>query len=381
MSTTVGTGGASIVSRMWGKGDKEDAANVTSNAMLIFWIFAIVCTVLGLLFIEPLLYILGCTDSLMSYAKGYARIILLGAITSTAFSAIIRAEGDTKFSMYMWMVPVIANLILDPFFIFVLEWGVKGAALGTICAQMISAVMSAYFFFFKKRESYFIKRENFKLRIHIVEEIFAIGFPALALSAGGSIFAILVNNILKSQGGDIAITAYGIVSKIYGFFIMPCSGIVQGMQPIVGYNFGMGDFKRVRNAMKLSMISMLAYGALIAVLGYMLKVPLIRLFIQERKVQSLAFDIFSFLLLTMPIAGIPTLISSYYQSVGKARIAMMIPIVNMIVIQIPVMYIMSGLMAMNGVWLAFIMSDILRLLFVISIYFRKGQRDGKQDKE
>lgn len=263
------------------------------------------------------------------------------------------------------MVPVIANLILDPFFIFVLEWGVKGAALGTICAQMISAVMSAYFFFFKKRESYFIKRENFKLRIHIVKEI----------------FAILVNNILKSQGGDIAITAYGIVSKIHGFFIMPCSGIVQGMQPIVGYNFGMGDFKRVRNTMKLSMISMLAYGALIAVLGYMLKVPLIRLFIQERKVQSLAFDIFSFLLLTMPIAGIPTLISSYYQSVGKARIAMMIPIVNMIVIQIPVMYIMSGLMAMNGVWLAFIMSDILRLLFVISIYFRKGQRDGKQDKE
>lgn len=80
-----------------GEGDKEDAANVTSNAMLIFWIFAIVCTVLGLLFIEPLLYILGCTDSLMSYAKGYARIILLGAITSTAFSAIIRAEGDTKF--------------------------------------------------------------------------------------------------------------------------------------------------------------------------------------------------------------------------------------------------------------------------------------------
>lgn len=247
MSTTVGTGGASIVSRMLGKGNKEDAANVTSNAMMVYWIFAIACTVLGLLFIEPLLQLLGCTDSLMVYAKGYACIILLGSITSTAFSAIIRAEGDTKFSMYMWMVPVITNLILDPLFILVLKWGVKGAALGTICAQMISVVMSTYFFFFKKRESYSIRRDHFKLRIHIVKEIFVIGFPSLVLSVGGSICAILINNILKSQSGDVAITAYGIVWKIHGFFIMPCSGIVQGMQPIVGYNFGMGDFKRVRN--------------------------------------------------------------------------------------------------------------------------------------
>jgi Na+-driven multidrug efflux pump len=125
MSTTVGTGGASIVSRMLGKGNKEDAANVTSNAMMVYWIFAIACTALGLLFIEPLLQLLGCTDSLMVYAKGYACIILLGAIISTAFSAIIRAEGDTKFSMYMWMVPVIANLILDSLFILVLKWGVR----------------------------------------------------------------------------------------------------------------------------------------------------------------------------------------------------------------------------------------------------------------
>lgn len=119
---------------------------------------------------------------------------------------------------------------------------------------------------------------------------------------------------------------------------------------------------------------------LVATLGYILRGPLIGLFIHERKVLSLAFDIFNFLLLTIPIKGIPTLISSYYQSVGNAKVAMTIPIVNMLVIQIPVMYIMSGFMAVNGIWLSFAMSDILGLLFATSIYFRKGQRDGKQDK-
>lgn len=374
VSTTVGAGGASIVSRLLGKGDRKMAAAVTANAMLVFWLFAIANTILGLLFLEPVLYLLGTTESLMVYTKGYAKIILLGAITSTGFSAIIRAEGDTKFSLYMWIVPVTVNLVLDPLLIMELGYGVEGAAIATVCAQSISMFMSIYFFFFKKRVTYKIHLYDFKFRFNLVKEIILIGFPSFVLQMSTSISAVLVNNILKVQGGDMAISAYGIVVKIQTFLIMPQNGIVQGMQPIVGYNYGMGHKQRVNETIKLAIKAMLLYSVIIAVAGILCRNILIGIFILDEQILLLAFSIFNFMMITLPIKGIPTLVSSYYQSVGKAKISLAIPIVNMIVIQIPVLYIMSSIWGMNGIWSSFIISDSLGLVFALYYYFKKGVR-------
>lgn len=369
VSTTVGGGGASIISRALGKGEQENAANVAANAMLIFWIFALIYTVLGLLFLRPLLYLLGTTNSLLPYTEGYARIILLGAISSTGFSAIIRAEGDTKYSLYMWVVPVIVNLILDPMFINIFEWGVEGAAIATVCAQLISMGMSLYFFYGKKRNTYVIKPSDFQLRWHIVKEIFVIGFPSLVLQFSLSVSTILVNNILRSQGGDVAISAYGIISRIQMFLIMPQNGIIQGMQPIVGYNYGRGSYERVREALRLSAVALFGYSCIATCLGYLFRWQLIGLFIQDELLIVTAFTVLFFLLLTLPIKGIPTLVSSYYQAIGKAKLSIIIPVVNALVIQVPILYIMSRLMAATGIWLSFAAGDILSIVFAGIIYF------------
>lgn len=373
VSTTVGAGGASIVSRALGKDDKENAAAVTANAMLLFWIFAVANTVLGLIFLEPLLYAMGTTESLMVYTKGYARIILIGSITSTGFSAIIRAEGNTRFSLYMWILPVIANLILDPLLIIVFRLGVEGAAIATVCAQAISMFMCIYFFFIKKRQTYKIRLQDFKLRFYLVKEIFVIGLPSFVLQMSLSITTVLVNNILKAQGGDMGISAYGIVSKIQMFLIMPQNGIVQGMQPIVGYSYGQGNKQRVKETIQIALKAMIVYSIIIAVVSILFKNVLIGIFIKDEQLLLIAFTVFNFMMFSLPIKGIPTLIASYYQSIGKAKISFIIPVVNMLAIQIPVLYIMSIIMGLNGIWCSFIISDTLGLAFALYFYFKKGE--------
>ena len=269
----------------------------------------------------------------------------------------------------MWVVPVIVNLILDPLFISTFQWGVEGAAIATVCAQLISMGMSLYFFFWKKRNTYVIKPSDFRLRWHIVKEIFVIGFPSLVLQFSLSVSTILVNNILRSRGGDVAISAYGIVSRLQMFLIMPQNGIVQGMQPIVGYNYGRGNYKRIKEALGLSTLALFGYGCIAAFLGYLFRWQLIGLFIQDEVLIATAFTVMSFLLLSLPIKGIPTLVSSYYQSIGKAKLSIIIPVVNALIIQVPILYIMSRMMAATGIWLSFAVGDGLSVVFAGIIYF------------
>src|SRR5690242_8643375 len=162
IATTVGAGGASVVSRALGEGNTERASRTVANTFLIFWAAASVITVLGAVFIEPLVLLLGATESIAPYAIAYGRIIFLGAITSTGFSTIIRADGNARFSTAIWIIPVTANIILCWLFIMVLKMGTAGAALATVSGQTISAGMSVYFFFFRKNRSYHIRMPYFK---------------------------------------------------------------------------------------------------------------------------------------------------------------------------------------------------------------------------
>ncbi|MMZ49469.1 multidrug efflux pump VmrA [compost metagenome] len=150
-ASTVGAGGASIISRALGKNDPEKAASTVDNTLLFFWMISYVFSVLGLLLLNLLLELLAVDDVLMPYAKGYTQIILIGAITATGFSSLIRAEGNIRFSIYQWTVSAIVNLILDPLFIFYFDMGVEGAALATVISQMVSMGLCMYYYFLSKR--------------------------------------------------------------------------------------------------------------------------------------------------------------------------------------------------------------------------------------
>ncbi|MCA9918091.1 MAG: hypothetical protein KC445_09070, partial [Anaerolineales bacterium] len=221
VATTVGAGGASVVSRALGEENAEKASRTVANTYLIFGATAVSITILGALFIEPIVTILGATETIAPYAVVYGRIIFLGAITSTGFSTIIRADGNIRYSTAIWVIPVIANLLLSWLFVMVLQIGVAGAALATVAGQAISAGMAIYFFFFRPNRSYQIKAAYFKPDWPLIGEVLLIGFPSLVKNLSASLLVIVTNNLLKLVGGDTALAVYAIVSRLYASLSLP----------------------------------------------------------------------------------------------------------------------------------------------------------------
>ena len=370
VSTTMGTGAASIISRALGKDDKEKAAATAANTFLIFWLTALAFTVLGLLFLNPLLRLLGTDDILLPYAKSYLRIILLGAVTSTGFSALIRAEGNTRFSLYIWIFPVLINLIFDPVFIFCFGWGVEGAAAATVLAQSISAGMSVYYFFFSGRDTYKIQREHFRLKRTLIGEIISIGSPSLISQAGTSLIVTIINQILLRYGGAEAITAFGIVSRIQGFMVLPQNGIVQGMQPIVGYNFAARLYDRVKKTIRLSIAASAAYGILMLLAGILGASFLVSIFVSEPEILALGASILPLIALCFPFKGIPTIVSAVFQSEGKPFLSVSLLLFGLFAVQLPVMLLLAQQFSLTGIWMSFVISDALMCIISIFILIR-----------
>lgn len=368
VSTTVGTGAASIVSRALGRKDKDTAAYAVGNAMIIFWAFALINTVTGLIFLNPLLKLLGCTPGMMEYARNYAILIIIGSITSTGFSAVVRAEGATRYSLYMWGIPVCVNLILNPIFIFIFKWGTAGAALGTVLSQISAVVMYLYFFFGKKRSSYNIRLFHFRIKRSVAKEILLVGLPSLILNISITISTIVMNNLLKYFGGDILISAYGIVAKIAALFTMPQTGIVQGMQPIIGYNYGIKSFDRVKEAKNKAIFASISYGCVVFLFILLCKDMIVHLFISDKDMKALAVKILFIVMITLPIKGIPTIIASFYQSVGISKWSILIPVVNILIIEIPILLFGAIVGSIHGLFIAFIVKDVLALLFSFTVF-------------
>ncbi len=366
VSTTMGTGGASIISRALGKGDRDKAASTAANVFLVFWIMALLVSVVGVLFLTPFMRLLGAEEILMPYAKGYARIILLGAITSTGFSALIRAEGNTRFSLYIWIFPVLINLILDPLFILVFQWGVEGAALATVAAQATSAGMSLYYFFFSKRDAYRIQAKHFRLRGKLIGEILSIGSPTLISQIGLSLFTTIVNQMLLHFGGAMAIAAFGIVSRIQGFLVIPQNGIVQGMQPIIGYNFAAKAFLRVRQTTIYALIASAVYGTATMVAGIVLAKPLVAIFIADAAILELAISVLSIIALSFPFKGVPTIVSAVFQAEGKPLNAAALLLGGIFAVQLPLLLLMTKLFSLTGAWVSFVLAD--GLMCVLSLW-------------
>lgn len=359
VSTTVGAGGASIVSRALGAKKEEKASRTVANAFLIFWGTAILVTIFGLIFLEPLTVMMGATENILPYAKDYGRVILIGAISSTGYSAIVRADGNIRYSTAMWLIPVGTNIILDPLFIYGFHWGVTGAAIATVIAQVISACMGVYFFFFRKKKSYHIKAAYFIPRKDIIAEIIAVGLPSFLKNMSASLMAVLINNFLKSMGGDAALSVYAIVGKLYGSLGTPQIGIMQGMQPIAGYNFGLKEYRRVKKAIRLSVLASIAYGLLICAICLIIPSQMLSIMSKEATVVAAGIPALRMMALALPLAGIVLMVSAYFQATGKASAAVGLSLGGILAVRVPVLIIMALLFKLNGIWLTEVISELI----------------------
>lgn len=375
VATTVGAGGASVVSRALGEGDVEKASRTVANTFLIFWVAALSISVLGALFIEPIVYLLGATERIAPYAITYGRIIFLGAITSTGFSAIIRADGNARFSTAIWVIPVTTNLVLCWLFIIVLRVGVAGAALATVAGQAISASMGVYFFFFRKNRSYHIKLAYFRPNWPIMREVVLIGFPSLARNLSISLLGIVTNNLLRVLGGDSALSVFAIVSRLYSSLLTPQTGIVQGMQPLVGYNFGQKKFGRVRAAIRLSLGAAVVYGALICTICLLVPALLLGLLSRESTIVAEGQFALRLLALAYPISGVATITAAAFQSTGRAKEALVLTLGGILFVKLPVLLLAAHFFALTGIWAAEASSELVLCLLAF-LMLRRFQRQS-----
>jgi putative MATE family efflux protein len=365
VATTVGAGGASVVSRALGEAKTEQAGRVVANTFLIFWTVAMVITVFGALFIRSIVTLLGATDSVAPYAIEYGRIIFLGAITSTGYSAIVRADGNVRYSTAMWIVPVSANIVLCWLFILVLHLGVAGAALATVLGQAISAGMSIYFFFFRKNRSYQIKAAYFKPDWSIMAEVISIGFPSFVKGISAGLVVVVTNNLLRLIGGDSALGVFAIVNRLYAALNTPQMGIMQGMQPILGYNFGRKQFGRVRQTITYSLGAAAGYGLLVCSLCLLLPATLIGLLANEPVIIAEGQAALQLMALACPLGGISLMVAAYFQAVGRAREALLITLGGSILVKLPVLLLAASLFSLTGIWAAEAASEFI--LCIISL--------------
>lgn len=374
VATTVGAGGASVVSRALGEQKPERAARAVANTLLIFWTTALIITLFGALFIRPIVYLFGATESVAPYAITYGRIIFLGAIFSTGFSTIVRADGNIRYSTAMWLIPVAANTLLCWLFIMVLHMGVSGAALATVIGgQALSAAMSMYFFFFRKNRSYNIRLSYFKPDWAIMGEVISVGFPSFVKSLSASLVVIITNNLLKSIGGDSALSVYAIAGRLISSLNTPQTGIVQGMQPILGYNFGQKKFERVRKTIRYSLASSATYGLLVFGLSMLIPAVMLGLLSKEPRIIAEGQIALRLMALAFPVSGISVMVAAYFQAVGRPREALMITLGGILLVKLPVLLLSASLFSLTGIWVSEAISELI-LCIVALLVLRGYQR-------
>ena len=252
----VGVGAATLISMRLGQRDYETAQRVLGNVLVLNLIIGIAFGLAALLFLDPILYFFGASEATIGYAREYMTIILLGNVITHMYlglNAVLRASGHPRKSMYATIITVVINAVLDPIFIFGFGWGIRGAAVATVLAQIIALVWQ-FRILSDKRELLHFRRGIYRLRKKIVRDMLAIGMSPFLMNLAACFIVILINKGLKEYGGDLTIGAYGIVNRLAFFFVMIVLGVNQGMQPIAGYNFGAKQYDRVMRVLKLTII-------------------------------------------------------------------------------------------------------------------------------
>ncbi|HKM00030.1 MAG TPA: MATE family efflux transporter [Mobilitalea sp.] len=376
-SMLIGIGANSLVSIRLGQNRKEEAEGIFGNALVLLVTTSLVLSMIGLAVLVPFLKLLGASDQILPYAKDYLQIILIGGVFQSigmGMNNFIRSEGNPKVAMYTMLVGALINTILDPIFIFVFNWGMKGAALATIISQAVSAIwVLAYFL--RGKSLLKIQVKYLKLKLRYIGSILALGLAPFAMQIAASILNVIMNNNLGDYGGDVAISGMGIVNSIVTVMIMPIFGINQGVQPIIGYNYGANKYDRVKEAYKLAVI----FATVIVTLGWIVTrlfpEQLIYIFNNDDK-ELIDFGTFAIkrFMIFFPIIGFQIVSSNYFQAIGKPLHSALLGLSRQVLILIPALIILPKFFGLNGVLSAGPLSDIVSSMITGTFIFIELRR-------
>ncbi|MDR2385917.1 MAG: MATE family efflux transporter [Tannerella sp.] len=373
LGTLVGIGAGTLISVRLGQRDYDTAKRILGNVVIMNIVIGLAFTVLSLIFLDPVLYFFGASDRTIYYARDFMTVILLGNVFTHLYfglNNVLRASGHPKKAMALTIITIVLNAILAPIFIFVLKWGIKGIAIATILAQFVSLVWQVKIFS-NKNELLHFHKSIFKPDIRIMKDMLYIGMAPFLMNFAACIVVILINNGFKKYSGDLAIGAYGIVNRVAFLFIMIVMGINQGMQPIVGYNYGAKQMDRVQQVLKLTIIFATIITTVAFLLGEFFPELLARIFTSDDDLVALAVYGLRITVLLYPFIGAQIVITNFFQSMGMAGKAIFLSLIRQVLVLIPCLIIMPQFFGVTGVWASLPLSDgIAAIVSTIMIFIQ-----------
>lgn len=348
----IGMGATTNVSLKLGEGDREGARIIAGTACTLLVLFAAVITVVGLLFLKPMLILFGASSEVLPYAMQYMKIILAGTVFQMlgfGLNNMIRAEGKPFIAMATMLIGAVLNAILAPIYIFLFRWGMYGAAFATVCSQFVSAAW-ILIHFTRPGGVLRLTPHTMRLKLKAAREIIQLGIPTFFMQIAQSILIVLMNWSLGRYGGDVAISGIGIVNSISTLIVLPIIGMNQGAQPIIGYNYGARKMRRAR----LTFLITVAIATAFSTLGYVLIRVFPRQFVMlfdssdEQLIEFGSMALVQFLML-LPIVGFQIASTGYFQAVGKPKQAILLSMSRQVLVFIPALLILPSFFQMEGV--------------------------------
>lgn len=357
----IGIGGSSVISRALGAGEHDKAQRTLGNMACLTVIMAIMVVTGGYYFDMPILQLFGAQGDILEPAQSYFSIVLTG-IPCLAWAMMannaMRAEGKPKKSMIAMLIPAVTNIILDPILIIWLDMGLEGAALATTISYYAAALYTLLFFLFGDSELKAFWR-YLQLQWYIVREIFSIGFVTLARQGAVSLLTIVLNNALFQYGSELSVAIYGVINRVMMFANFPVLGVTQGFLPIAGYNYGAEQWYRVKETIRIALVSGSGI-ALIIFLGVMFFAqPLVGLFTQDPELLSQGPRALRLVFLATPLITAQLIGSAYFQAVGKPIPALFLTLTKQGFFLVPLVLILPLFFQLDGIWYAFPVADIL----------------------
>ena len=376
----VGVGASTLISMRLGQRDYETAKQVLGNVVVLNTVIGILFAAIMLLFLDPILYFFGASEDTIPYAREYMEIILLGNVVTHMYlglNAVLRSAGHPRKSMYATMITVALNAILDPLFIFVFDWGIRGAAIATILAQIVSLTWQLRLLS-NPQELLHFRRGIYRLRRTIVENILSIGMSPFLMNLAACFIAILINKGFKEHGGDLMIGAYGITNRVAFLFVMIMMGLNQGMQPIAGYNYGARQYDRVLRVLNLTMLGATGVSLIAFLLGEVFPGVAVRLFTTDAQLIDFAVTGMRLSFMMFPLVGFQMVATNFFQSLGMASKAIFLSLTRQLLFLLPCLLFLPRLFINHtswegswGVWCSQPASDLMAAIVTAILLVRQ----------
>ncbi|MFR8990910.1 MAG: MATE family efflux transporter [Fusobacterium sp.] len=369
-SAFAGQGGAPLASILLGAKDQEKAEKVLGSSTALLLVFSISLTLIFQILKTPLLYAFGASDNVIGFAQDYIGLYLWGTIfvmLSLGLNTFISGQGNAKVAMFSVLIGAVTNIILDPIFIFVMNMGVKGAALATVISQAFSAIWVVNFLISKK-SSLKIKRENLKLDMKFVKKIGSLGCSPFIMQSTESLVLLTLNSGLQKYGGDLYVGSMSILISVLQLIFVPVSGIAQGVQPIISYNFGAGNRERVIKTFKALLIVCLVATMFMGGIAVLFPNFYVKMFTESEELMKLTSKMMPIFTLGMCIFGIQQSIQVTFLAMGQAKFSIFIALLRKVILLVPLAIILPRFLGVKGIYYAEPMADITSVV-VASITF------------